>query len=371
MTDTAIPLAMSEGTPEERAALPPMRVLADIGLITGRNLRRMLRNPQLIVFSTIQPLMQLILFAFVFGAVASVDGPVSYKDFVIPAVLVQSMTFAAMGSGVGIANDLQSGMVDRLRSLPIARSAFLVGRTVSDSTRLSIQALLLVSASLLIGFRFHNGVIAAIGMVIVVVMFGVALTAFSGWIGLAVANPETVQAAVFIPILPLVFTSSAFAPVSSLPGWMQPIAEWNPVTAAIDTARGLALGDDALFAISGVHLHTAALHFIIWWTLIVVRVHRPRRPPLPRGLRANQRREPPRGVMQRSTLARMPLTRRDRENPGLRAVLVDPIRREGDGDRRRVLALGVPLLPDPRRAPRRRGSPRLRPAPGAPAAQGA
>jgi len=270
MTDTAIPLAMSEGTPEERAALPPTRVLADIGLITGRNLRRMLRNPQLIVFSTIQPLMQLILFAFVFGAVASVDGPVSYKDFVIPAVLVQSMTFAAMGSGVGIANDLQSGMVDRLRSLPIARSAFLVGRTVSDSTRLSIQALLLVGASLLIGFRFHNGVIAAIGMVIVVVMFGVALTAFSGWVGLAVSNPETVQAAVFIPILPLVFTSSAFAPVSSLPGWMQPIAELNPVTAAIDTARGLALGDDALYAISGVHLHTAALHFIMWWTLIVV-----------------------------------------------------------------------------------------------------
>ena len=267
---TSIPLAMSEGTPESRAALPPMRVLADIGLITGRNLRRMLRNPQLIVFSTIQPMMQLILFAFVFGAVASVGGPVDYKDFVVPAVLVQSMTFAAMGSGVGIANDLQSGMVDRLRSLPIARSAFLVGRTVSDSTRLSIQALLLVAASWLIGFRFHNGVIPAIGMVIVVVMFGIALTAFSGWIGLAVNNPETVQAAVFIPILPLVFTSSAFAPISRLPGWMQPIAEWNPVTAAIDTARGLALGDAALFGISGVHLHTAALHFIIWWTLIVV-----------------------------------------------------------------------------------------------------
>jgi ABC-2 type transport system permease protein/oleandomycin transport system permease protein len=265
-----IPLAISEGTAEERAALPPTRVLADIGLLAGRNLRRMLRNPQLIVFSTIQPMMQLILFAFVFGAVASVGGPISYKDFVIPAVLIQSMTFAAMGSGVGIANDLQSGMVDRLRSLPIARSAFLVGRTVSDSTRLSIQALLLVIASLIIGFRFHNGFLAAVGMVVVVVMFGMALTAFSAWIGLAVNNPETVQAAVFIPILPLVFTSSAFAPVSRLPGWMQPLARWNPVTAAIDTARGLALGDGALYRISQVHLHTAALHFALWWTVIVV-----------------------------------------------------------------------------------------------------
>jgi ABC-2 type transport system permease protein/oleandomycin transport system permease protein len=265
-----IPLAATEGTPEERAALPPMRVIADIGLLAGRNLRRMTRNPQLIVFSTIQPMMQLILFAFVFGAVASVGGPVDYKDFVVPAVLIQSMTFAAMGSGVGIANDLQSGMVDRLRSLPIARSAFLVGRTVSDSTRLSIQALLLVIAGLLIGFRFHNGVLPAIGMFVVVVLFGVALTAFSTWIGLAVNNPETVQAAVFIPILPLVFTSSAFAPVSRLPGWMQPFARGNPVTAAIDTARGLALGEDALFRISGVHLHTAALHFALWWTAIVV-----------------------------------------------------------------------------------------------------
>ena len=107
-------------------------------------------------------------------------------------------------------------------------------------------------------------------VVFVAVLVGVALTAFSGWVGLAVSNPETVQAAVFIPILPLVFTSSAFAPVSSLPGWMQPIAELNPVTAAIDTARGLALGEDALYAISGVHLHTAALHFILWWTLLVV-----------------------------------------------------------------------------------------------------
>jgi ABC transporter DrrB family efflux protein len=270
MTDTAIPLAMSEGTPEERAALPPTRVLADIGLLAGRNLRRMVRNPQLIVFSTIQPVMQLILFAYVFGAVAAVGGPISYKDFVVPAVLVQSMTFAAMGSGVGMANDLQSGMVDRLRSLPIARSAFLVGRTVSDSLRLSIQTLLLVAASVLIGFRFHSGVLQSLGMVIVVVMFGMALTSFSAWIGLAVKNPETVQAAVFIPILPLVFTSSAFAPVDRLPGWMQPVARLNPVTAAIDTSRGLALGDDALFRISQTHLSAAALHFIIWWLVIVV-----------------------------------------------------------------------------------------------------
>ncbi len=254
---------------EERAALPLSRVLADIGLVAGRNLRKVLRNTRLIVFSTVQPLMQLVLFAYVFSAVASLGKGIDYKDFVVPAVLVQAMTFSAMGSGVGIANDLHSGMIDRFRSLPIARSAFLVGRTASDSLRLGIQAVLLVLAALAIGFRFHSSVTAALAMVVVIVLFGIALTAFSAWVGLTVGDPETVQAAVFIPILPLVFTSSAFAPVSRLPGWMQPVARFSPITSAIDTARGLALGDSRLYAISHVHLGTAALHFVLWWVAIV------------------------------------------------------------------------------------------------------
>jgi len=254
---------------EARAALGPERVLADIALVARRNLRKVQRSPGLIIFSTIQPLMQLILFVFVFGSIANIGTGESYRDFVVPAVLVQAIAFAAMGSGVGIAYDLQSGMIDRFRSLPIARSAFLVGRTLSDSFRLGLQSLLLVAASLAIGFRFQNGLLAAVGMVIVIIMFGMALTAFSAWVGLAVKDPETVQPAVFIPVLPLVFTSSAFAPVSRLPGWMQAVAKVNPVTAAIDTARGLALGDATLYKVSGIHLSTAALHFAIWWVLIV------------------------------------------------------------------------------------------------------
>lgn len=265
---TSVTTTFDAGTAERRAALPPARVLADIGLVAGRNLRRVLRNTGLIVFSTIQPLMQLILFAYVFAAVAHVPG-ISYKDFVVPAVLVQSMTFAAMGSGVGIANDMQTGMVDRFRSLPIARSAFLVGRTTSDSARLAIQSVILIFAALIIGFRFHAGIPGAIGMALVLVLFGVALTAFSAWVGLTIGDPETVQAAVFIPILPLMFTSSAFAPVRALPGWMQPLARWNPITAAIDTARGLALGESQLWRVSHTHLHTAGWHFLAWWVVIV------------------------------------------------------------------------------------------------------
>ncbi len=256
-------------TIEDRAALGPPRVLADIALVAKRNLLKVRRSPGLIVFSTIQPLMQLVLFVFVFGAIANVGPGIPYKDFVVPAVLVQSLAFSAMGSGVGIAYDLQSGMIDRFRSLPIARSAFLVGRTLSDSLRLGIQSLLLVAAALVIGFSFHNGLLAAVGMIVVIVMFGMALTAFSAWVGLAIKDPETVQPAVFIPVLPLVFTSSAFAPVSRLPGWMQPVAKLNPITAAIDTARGLALGDRTLYHVSHVHLSTAAGHFALAWVLIV------------------------------------------------------------------------------------------------------
>ncbi len=258
------------GTPEERAALPPLRVLADIGLLAQRNLRKSIRMPMFIVFSTIQPFMQLALFVFVFGSVATVGGDISYEQYVVPAVLIQTMTFAGMGSGIGIARDLDTGMIDRFRSLPIARSAFLVGRTSSDSLRLGIQAILLVIASMVMGFRFTTGLGPALAMVVVVVLFGLALTTFSAWMGLTVRDPETVQAAMFIPMLPLVFTSSAFAPISELPEWMQPFARWSPVTAAIDTARGLALGDEVLYQVNQIHLSEAFLHFVIWWLVIVV-----------------------------------------------------------------------------------------------------
>lgn len=253
---------------EARAALPPSRVIADIALVAQRNLRRLFRNSRLILFTTIQPLMQLVLFAYVFSGVARVPG-VSYREYVVPAVIVQSLVFSGMTTGVGIAYDLQTGMVDRFRSLPIARSAFLVGRTVSDSLRLAIQALLLVAAAFVIGFRPHAGALGLAGMVVVEVLFGMSLTAFSAWIGLSVRDPETVQAAAFIPMMPLVFTSSAFAPIRALPGWMQPVARASPVTAAIDAARVLVLGEDRLARFSSVHTTTALWHFALWWAALV------------------------------------------------------------------------------------------------------
>jgi ABC-2 type transport system permease protein len=265
------PAAQPGALVEPRATIGLRRTLLDVHLLAKRNLMKVLRKPRFIIFSTLQPIMQLILFVFVFGSIAQLQGlGLTYKDFVVPAVIIQTMTFTGVQSGIGIADDMNTGMIDRFRSLPIARAAFLLGRTASDTARLTFQVLLLVGTALVIGFRFQNGVVSGVGMVVIAILFGMALVTFSEYVGLAVKDPETVQAAMFIPLLPLVFTSSAFAPISRLPGWMQPFAKVNPVTAAIDTARGLAIGDDKLYQVSQVHLSTAFVRFGITWVVIMV-----------------------------------------------------------------------------------------------------
>jgi ABC transporter DrrB family efflux protein len=231
---------------------------SDTMLIAGRNLRKVVRVPQLIVFSTIQPVMVLLLFTFVFGGIAHVP-QVTYREYIVPGVLVQTLTFAAMSTGVGLATDLQSGMIDRFRSLPIARSAVLIGRTLADAVRITVQTTLVLIVAFMIGFRFLTGPLRGLGVLVFAVMFGVALSTLSAWIGLSLKDPETVQVAGFVPIFPLIFVSSAFAPIHTLPGWMQGFARINPVTAAIDTMRGLALG-----GVYAVHLWSSMWHMILW-----------------------------------------------------------------------------------------------------------
>jgi ABC-2 type transport system permease protein/oleandomycin transport system permease protein len=234
--------ALHDAQPVSPAKLTTASVVNDTLVLAWRNLVKFRRNNRLMLLSTVQPLTQMVLFAYVFNAVATVPG-VSYKEFVVPGVLVQTVVLAAMRTGVAVAVDLDTGMMDRFRTLPIARSAVLVGRTVSDTARIALQTVLLVLISVtLIGFHFHEGWIRAVGVVLVIIAFGMALTAFSGWIGLCVDDPETAQTSLLVPIIPLVFTSSAFAPVSRLPEWMQPFARANPVTSAVDLTRSLALG---------------------------------------------------------------------------------------------------------------------------------
>ena len=215
--------------------------LSDTMVMTRRNLLRYVRLPQLLIFSTIQPVMFVLLFAFVFGGAID-TGPVAYIDFLLPGILIQSVLFGSTQTGVGLADDLNRGMIDRFRSLPMARSAVIGGRILSDTFRNLFVVLLMIGVGAAIGFRFHGDVAGAVAVPFFAVLLGLVFSWISALIGVMVKEVETAQVAGFIWIFPLVFLSSIFVPVDTMPGWLQAFVEINPVTVTVDTLRGLALG---------------------------------------------------------------------------------------------------------------------------------
>ncbi len=217
--------------------------LTDARVVTGRNLRHFIRQPQLLVFSTAQPIMFVLLFAYVFGGAVKGSLPhgVTYIDFLLPGIFVQSVAFRATQTAVGLSEDLERGVIDRFRSMPMARSAVLVGRTVADLVRNVLIIALMTAVGYLIGFRFQAGVLNALACVAVVSAFGFALSWIFAFVGLTVRGAEAAQSAGFVVIFPLVFASSVFVPVSSMPTWLQAFAEASPVTLTANAARTYAL----------------------------------------------------------------------------------------------------------------------------------
>jgi ABC transporter DrrB family efflux protein len=217
--------------------------VTDTAVVTGRNLRHFIRQPDLLVFSTIQPVLFVLLFVYVFGGAIGRSLPhgVAYVDFLLPGVFVQSVTFGASQTAVGLKEDLTRGVVDRFRSMPMARSAVLAGRTVADLVRNILIVGLMIAVGYLVGFRFHGGVAGAAGCIAVVAAFGFALSWIFAFVALTVRGAETAQTAGFVVIFPLVFASSVFVPVSTFPPWLQAFARINPVTVTADAARSLAL----------------------------------------------------------------------------------------------------------------------------------
>lgn len=214
----------------------------DVLMLTRRNLKRYIRIPQLLVFSTVQPVMFLLLFNYVFGGAISVStGTGSYIEFLLPGILMQVALFGSTATSVGLADDLSKGMVDRFRSLPIARSAVLAGRTSADLMRNLFVVLLMVGVGTLLGFRFHGGFFHGVAALVLVLLFGYSFSWISATIGLTVRDPETVQVASFIWIFPLVFASGAFVPVQTMPSWLQDFAAHQPVTVTVDALRSLML----------------------------------------------------------------------------------------------------------------------------------
>jgi len=217
--------------------------IRDAMVITKRNLLKYVRVPTLLVFSTVQPIMFVLLFAFVFGGAIALPGGLDYIDFLMPGIFIQTSLFGSTNTGLGLAEDMNKGLVDRFRSLPMSRSAVLAGRTVSDSARNLFVVLLMTAVGYLIGFNFQNGFLNALGAIGLVLSFGYAFTWISATIGLAIKDVESVQAASFIWIFPLTFASSAFVPVESMTSWLQVFARNNPITHAVNGARYLVLGE--------------------------------------------------------------------------------------------------------------------------------
>jgi ABC transporter DrrB family efflux protein len=217
--------------------------VTDTAVVTGRNLRHFIRQPDLLVFSTIQPVLFVLLFVYVFGGAISRSLPhgAAYVDFLLPGVFVQSVTFGASQTAVGLKEDLTRGVVDRFRSMPMARSAVLAGRTVADLVRNILIIFLMIAVGYLVGFRFLGGVAGAVGCIAVVAAFGLALSWIFAFVALTVRGAETAQTAGFVVIFPLVFASSVFVPVATFPDWLQAFAKINPVTVTADAARSLAL----------------------------------------------------------------------------------------------------------------------------------
>jgi ABC-2 type transport system ATP-binding protein len=235
------------GRPILRLQAPSPRAvrsaIADAVVVTGRNLRHFIRQPQLLIFSTIQPIMFVLLFVYVFGGAVSgsLPGGVEYVDFLLPGIFVQSVTFRATQTAVGLSEDLERGVVDRFRSMPMARSAVLLGRTVADLVRNVLIIGLMILVGYVVGFRFHGGVSGALAAIVVVAAFGFALSWIFAFVALTVRGAEAAQSAGFVVVFPLVFASSVFVPVSTMPDWLQAFAKASPVTLTADAARSYAL----------------------------------------------------------------------------------------------------------------------------------
>ena len=248
MSGAAVSAAPAAG----RARVSVGHAVKDTVVIVRRNLLRILRLPQLLVFATVQPVMFLILFNYVFGGAVGRSVPAAaggeYLNWLLPGVLLQMAAFGATQTAMGLIEDLNNGVIDRFRSLPMARSAVLAGRTVADLIRNVFVMVLVLVLGYVLGFRPQTSFVPVVGGLLVAMMFAFALSWVMACIGLSVKNSEAAQSAAMIPIFPMVFASSVFVPLETLPDWLRVFADHQPVTRTANAVRGLILGEGALAA---------------------------------------------------------------------------------------------------------------------------
>jgi ABC transporter DrrB family efflux protein len=260
--------------PATEAIPPPASAptyLATTLTVAARSIRQFVRTPQLIVVGALTSSMFLLIFRYVFGG-AIQTGPVSYADFLIPGLAAAGSMFGATGGAVGVAEDVEGGLYDRLRSLPVPRSAVVLGRALADTALVGWATFITVALGFATGFRFHDGIGSALLAFGLCLVYGAAFTWAFIWIGLVAGNAQAANGMSFLAF-PFVFVSSAYVPVESMPGWLQPVAENQPITAMVGSVRSLVLGPDAE-AILG-HSFSWFIVRSLLWAVVIVAVFAP------------------------------------------------------------------------------------------------
>jgi ABC transporter DrrB family efflux protein len=241
-----------------------MNAATDTLVLAKRSLLRIRRQPDLLVGFTVQPVMFVLLFVYVFGGAIETPG-LEYVDFLIPGIIVQSMVFGGFVTALGLADDLKKGLMDRFRSLPMSRSAVLTGRTLADVFSNVVQLIVMIGVGLLVGFSFKTGLLEIVGGIALLLLIGYAFSWVFAFIGLTASSAEAANAFGFTILFPMTFVSSAFVPVESMPSWLEVVAENNPFTKMVNAARDLfvdvSAGNDVWLAVA--------------WSLAIVAVFAP------------------------------------------------------------------------------------------------
>ena len=218
--------------------------LSDALVLMRRNLLRIPRAPDLLMAYTIQPVMFIVLFVYVFGGAINTPG-FDYVDFLMPGIITQSISFGGFVTAIGLNEDLRKGLIDRFRSLPMARSAVLAGRTFADVVLNALSLTMMIVVGLLVGFSFDSPAYEIVAGCALLLLFGYAFSWFFALMGMVASTPESAQSVGFLAIFPLTFASSAFVPTDSMPGWLEAFAEVNPFTIVVNAVRALWLDTPA------------------------------------------------------------------------------------------------------------------------------
>ena len=240
---TAITAPTISGAPHSTGVAGKVRwMVSDTLTLTRRNLLALTRIPEALFFATIQPIMFVLLFRYVFGGAIKVPGGLPYVDYLMPGIFVQTVAFGAVSTSIGLAEDLQKGLIERFRALPMSRGAVLTGRPSADTVRNVFVVIIMTIVGLLVGFRPTTSVVSYIAALGLILLFAYALSWGFAVIGLSAPNSETAQVMSFPLIFPLTFISAAFVPLSSMPSWLRGFATYQPFSVTVSACRSLMVG---------------------------------------------------------------------------------------------------------------------------------